>query len=48
MFPEVGPRGIRVEDVGHGVVYEGLDGSLGRGTEMETSLVVREAGPEIH
>ena len=40
MFPEVSTRGGRVEDVGHGVVDEGLDGGLGRGTEMCTSLVV--------
>ena len=30
----VGPRGIHVEDVGHGVVDEGLDGGLGRGTAI--------------
>ena len=31
MVPEV--FGPRVEDVGHGVVDEGLDGGLGRRTE---------------
>ena len=38
MVPEV--LGPRVEDVGHGVVDEGLDGGLGRRTEKGEGLLL--------